>query len=255
MNMNGLSGKSAIVTGAASGIGKATAERFAAEGADVVLADINLEAAQTVAAAIAANHGVKTYAVGFDAASADDCRMLIETGVGLLGKLDIVANIAGIMDWARAEEYREDRWERMIQINLNSVFYVSKHAIPHLRPTKGCVVNMSSGASIAAVPYAAAYCAAKAGVNGMTRSMAVEYADQGIRFNAVCPGGVDTPLNSVTTLLPEWVDMNKINRLSPKIGRPSTAEEVAGAVAYLVSSDAASVTGITLTIDGGQTAG
>lgn len=252
--MKRFSGKSAIVTGAASGIGKATAERLALEGADVVLADINLEQARVVAEAISAEHGVKAYAVRFDAAEAEDCRKAIEAAVEHLGKLDVVVNNAGIVDWARADEYPEDRWDRVLKINLYSVFWISKHAIPHLKRTKGCVVNVSSSASMAGVPYHSAYCASKGGVNAMTRSMAVEYADEGLRFNALCPGGVDTPLNK-NTQLPEWVDMAKLMRLAPKIGRMSTPEEIAAAVAYLASPDAGSVTGATLSVDGGQTAG
>lgn len=252
--MKRFSGKNAIITGAASGIGKATAERLAAEGANIVVADINVAQAREVAAAVEASYGVKAHGIGFDAADAQQCRHLVDSAVELVGALDVVVNNAGIVDWSRADEYAEDRWDRVLKINLYSVFIISKYAIPHLKKTSGCIVNMSSSASLAGVPYHSAYCAAKGGVNAMTRSMAVEYADQGIRFNAVCPGGVDTPLNK-NTALPEWADMAKLMRLAPKIGRMSKPEEIAAAVAYLASSDAGSVTGATLSVDGGQTAG
>ena len=253
--MDRFKGKCALVTGAASGIGKATAERLASEGADIVVADINLDGATALAQAIGAANGVRAYPLRFDAADPADCESLVAQAVEKLGKLDILVNNAGIMDWSRADEYPVDRWERVIKINLNAVFFVSKYATPHLLATGGNIVNMSSASSLAGVPFAAAYCAAKAGVNGLTRSMAVEYADRGLRVNAICPGGVDTPLTSSVTSMPEWLDFNKIARLAPKTGKMSAPQEIAGAVAYLASADACNVTGITLSVDGGQVAG
>lgn len=254
--MKRFNGKSILVTGAASGIGKATAERFAAEGADVVIADINGDRALEVAQSIAVRHGTKAYPIQYDATDPEECERLVAQAAQTLGKLDVVVNNAGIMDWAKADEYPVDKWDRVMKINLHAVFHVSKHAIPHLLKTKGCIVNMSSAASLAGVPFAAAYCASKAGVNGLTRSMAVEFADQGLRVNAVCPGGVDTPLNTAAvTPMPDWLDMDKIARLSPKTNMMSAPEEIAGAVAYLASPEACNVTGITFSIDGGQLAG
>jgi len=255
--MKRFEGKAALVTGAASGIGRATAERLAAEGANVALGDINLEKAQEAATAIAAAHGVKTHALQFDAADSAQCQTLVEQAVAALGQLDVVVNNAGTMDWSRAEEYADDAWDRVLKINLYSVFYVSRAAIPHLLKTKGAIVNMSSAASLqgGGVPFAAAYCASKAGINGLTRSMAVEYADKGLRVNTICPGGVDTRLNRDVVPLPKWLDMTKIASLFPKTGLMSDPAEIAGAVAYLASADAVNVTGITLSVDGGQTAG
>jgi meso-butanediol dehydrogenase/(S,S)-butanediol dehydrogenase/diacetyl reductase len=247
-------GSAVLVTGAASGIGEATARRFAQEGANVALADINHSGAQAVAANIAETYGVQTSAFGFDASDSAQCQNLIEQVADELGKLDVLVNNAGIMDWAPGDEYLDERWERVLRINLFSVFYLSKHALPHLLKSSGCIVNMSSAASIQGVPGAAAYCAAKAGINGLTRSLAVEYADRGVRVNAVCPGAVDTALNT-TTPVPDWVDMAKIGRLSPKTGKSSAPSEIAGAVAYLASADACNITGILLSVDGGQVAG
>ena len=158
------------------------------------------------------------------------------------------------MEWFRAEDYPEERFERLMRINLFSVFYLSKYAVPHLLESRGNVVTMSSAASLGGVPYASAYCTSKGGINAMTRSLAVEYAEHGVRFNAICPGAVDTPLNSPDSL-PVWGDMNKIARLSPKTGVASQPEEIAAAVAYLASSEACNVTGTTFSIDGGQMAG
>ncbi|WP_428334784.1 SDR family NAD(P)-dependent oxidoreductase [Novosphingobium sp.] len=252
--MKRFDGKTAIVTGAASGIGKATAERLASEGADVVLADLNLDGATIVAAAIAREFGVRTHALAFDAGDRDSCRAMVEHAVALLDGLHVLVNNAGIMDWAKAEEYPDDRWERMIRINLSSVFYVSKHALPHLLRTRGAIVNMSSAAGLNGVPYAGGYCAAKAGIIGLTRSQAIEFADRGVRVNAICPGAVDTPLNSVTVPLPDWIEPMKLMGLAPKTGKPSAPAEIAAAVAYLACDEACNVTGTMLSIDGGQTA-
>lgn len=253
--MKRFAGKSAIVTGAASGIGKASAIRLAAEGADVVVADINLEGATAVANAIASEHGVAAYAIAYDAGNSAQCAQLIESAVAKLGKLDVLVNNAGIMDWSKTEELPEERWERMLRINLSSVFHLSKHAIPHLLKTRGNIVNMSSTSALLGVPWAQAYSAAKAGVNGLTRSMAVEYADRGVRVNAICPGTVDTPLNSVTVPMPDWLDLSKLMRLGPKTGQNCDAAEIGAAVAYLASPDACNVTGIALSVDGGQALG
>lgn len=252
--MKRFEGKAALVTGAASGIGKAAAERLAAEGASVVLADINEKGAGEAAASIRERFQVSAYALRFDAGSTADCAEIVRGAVEKLGKLDILVNNAGVLHWSRFEEYPDDAWDRVIAINLSSVFRVSKHALPHLLASKGCIVNMSSASALAGAPYAPAYCASKAGIAGLTRSMAVEFADRGVRVNAICPGGVDTPLNA-SAPVPAWADMNKIARMSPKTGKMSAPEEIAGAVAYLASADACNVTGISLSIDGGQVAG
>lgn len=246
--------KAVIVTGAASGIGKATAERFAAEGANVIVADINEAGAAEVAAAVSAQHGVKAEAVAFDASKVDDCERLVAEAVAVFGKLDVLVNNAGIMEWRRSTDYTADSWNRIISVNLNAVFHASRAAMPHLLKTQGCIVNMSSAAGLQGVAFAPAYSATKSAVIGLTRSMAVEYADTGVRVNAICPGAVDTPLNTKVAPMPEWLDMTKIASLFPKTKKSSAPEEIAGAVAYLASSDACNVTGITLSVDGGQTA-
>lgn len=252
--MKRFADKAVIVTGAASGIGKATAERLAAEGANVIVADINDEGAQEVAAAIAAQHGVKAKAVRFDASKVEDCEQLVETAVAELGKLDVLVNNAGVMQWCRTTDYTPDAWNRIININLNAVFHTSRAAIPHLLKTKGNIVNMSSAAGLQGVAFAPAYSASKAAVIGLTRSMAVEYGDTGVRVNAICPGAVDTPLNTKVAPMPDWLDVSKIAHLFPKTKKSSAPEEIGAAVAYLASDDACNVTGITLSVDGGQTA-
>jgi meso-butanediol dehydrogenase / (S,S)-butanediol dehydrogenase / diacetyl reductase len=248
-------GKSILVTGGASGIGKATAERLASEGAQLVIADINITSAQAVAQAIATQYGTQAWAVAFNAAQAESCRSMVEESVSLLGRLDVLCNIAGIMDWGHFTEFSDERWERMLQINLSSVFYVSKQAIAHLLKTRGNIVNMASAAGLMGIAYTAAYCAAKAGVIAITKSLAVEFAAAGVRVNAIAPGGVKTPM--AATAPPDNINMKLIERLFPKLGEGELCEptDIAAAVAYLASEEARFVTGIVHSIDGGQTAG
>ena len=248
--------KRIIVTGGASGIGKATAERLAAEGADLVIADINIANARVAAEAIDAQYdGAKIHPIAFNAAQPESCRSMVAESVAVLGRLDVLCNIAGIMDWGHFTEFTGDRWERMMRINLGSVFYVSQAAIPHLLETKGNIVNMASAAGLMGIAYTAAYCAAKAGVIAVTKSLAVEFAAAGVRVNAIAPGGVKTPMAAAA--VPEGINMKLIDRLYPKLGNGELCEpeDIAAAVAYLASDEARCVTGIVHSIDGGQTAG
>jgi len=251
--MNRFSGKAALVTGAASGIGLATARRLAAEGADVVLADINIEAATAKAAEIAGASGVRTFALGYNAALEENCVAMVADAIKALGKLDVVVNCAGIMHWSQAHEYDPAMFDKVLKVNLYSTFHVSRAALPQLLATGGNIVSISSAAAHTGVPYAAAYCASKSGVLGLTRSLAIEYADKGVRVNAICPGAVDTPLNA-TAPIPNWADMQKIALLSTRTGKFSSPDEIASAVAYLASDEACNVTGTALSVDGGQTA-
>jgi meso-butanediol dehydrogenase / (S,S)-butanediol dehydrogenase / diacetyl reductase len=248
--------KAILVTGAASGIGKATAERFAAEGADLVVADIEIAKARDVADSLAATHGVKAFAVAFDAAEADSCRRMIDDGVAALGRLDVLCNIAGIMDWDHFAEFSASRWDRVLAINLSSLFHVTQRALPHLLETRGNIVNMASAAGLMGIAYTAAYCAAKAGVVSLTKSLAIEYAAAGIRINAVAPGGINTPMLTANPT-PPGIDMALISRLFAKLqgGALGEPEDIASAVAYLASEEAHFVTGIVFSVDGGQTAG
>jgi NAD(P)-dependent dehydrogenase (short-subunit alcohol dehydrogenase family) len=243
--------KVVIVTGAASGIGKATAQRLAAEGARLVLGDVNVEGAQATADLL---HERNDHVVaGFDAGNAASCRAFIAEAAEKAGRIDMLCNIAGIMDWAPLDQFTEERWERMMRVNLSSHFYLCQAVMPHLVATKGNIVNISSAAGLVGIAYTTAYCAAKHGVIGLTKSLAIEFASAGVRVNAICPTGVKTPMTSGA--FPEGVDVSLLMRNASKMGDMIDAEEVAGAIAYLGSEDARSVSGIALPVDGAQTAG
>jgi meso-butanediol dehydrogenase / (S,S)-butanediol dehydrogenase / diacetyl reductase len=239
-----LSGKTALVTGAASGIGRATAVRLAADGAHVALADRNLEGAEQAAAEIQ-QAGGDALAFQFDAASGASCRGLVDRVVATLGRLDILANIAGVMQRGPFAELTPEMWDTVLAVNITAVFHITQQALPHLTETRGCVVNMASVSAIRGVPQSSAYSASKHAVVGLTKSLAGEFQDRHVRVNAIAPGPIDTPL---------------IRPIKPPAGSPLATiawgepEDVAGAVAYLVSDEAKFVNGTILSIDGGQTA-
>jgi meso-butanediol dehydrogenase/(S,S)-butanediol dehydrogenase/diacetyl reductase len=169
------------------------------------------------------------------------------------GRLDVVANVAGVGAGSRIEDLAPDEWRRVIDINLTGTFLLSQAALPALLERTGTIVNMASVAGIKATPYNAAYCASKGGVIMLTKSMALELAKAGVRVNAVCPASVDTPFLR-NFELPDDADMSLLMRSVSPMGRLIDPAEVAGAVAYLASDDAASISGTTLVIDGAASA-
>jgi len=249
-------GKAALVTGAASGIGRASAKRLGSEGASLVLADINLKGAETVARAIRDDHGVAATAIWFDAAQPKSCREMVDQAVGALGSLDVLLNIAGIFNWNHTTEFDDDAWDEIIGVDLNSLFHISKRALPHLIEAKGNIVNASSTAGLKGQAYCAAYCAAKHGVVGLTKALAIEYAAKGVRVNAVCPGGIATALSDKVAWVPTY-DVQLLSLLNAKLdgGAMAQPEDVAATFAYLASDEAKYITGATYAIDGGQLAG
>jgi meso-butanediol dehydrogenase/(S,S)-butanediol dehydrogenase/diacetyl reductase len=249
--MQRFDNKVALVTGAASGIGKSTAIRLAQEGASVMLADINEEGLEETRQAINDIEG-ESAIVMLDVSSLKACQNAVASVISRFGKLDVLCNIAGIFISRRLTDIQEEEWNRMVGINLNSVFFLSQAAMPHLIETKGNIINMASTAGLVGQVYNAMYCATKGAVVMLSKSMAVEYARSGVRVNAVCPGGVNTPLAGNLTL-PEDPDMDLFMRLMPLLDI-AEADEIASAVAYLASDEARYVTGTAFTIDGGQTA-
>lgn len=251
--MKRFENKAALVTAAAAGIGRSVARRLAQEGADLMLADINFPEVKSLAEALAEQYGVKVFAHHFDAAESESCKGLVSQSLAVLGKLDIVCNIAGIQKWDHFTQVADETWERLLAINLSSVFYISRESIASLEETGGNIVNIASTAGLTGIPYTAVYCASKSAVIGLTKSIAVEYAARGVRCNAIAPGGVKA--GQAANPMPEGLDQQLLMGLSPKTGDMCEPEDIATAVAYLASDDASYITGTVLTVDGGQLAG
>ncbi|WP_428334491.1 SDR family NAD(P)-dependent oxidoreductase [Novosphingobium sp.] len=244
-----LQGKRALVTGAASGIGRATAIRFAAEGAIVTIGDRNEAGLHETAAMMAAPPRIQP----FDALDIASCRRLVDAAA--VEGLDIVCNISGVLSWGRSETYAVDDFTMVMQVNATSVFAIIQAALPHLIASSGNVVNTASASGLVGIPYTVAYAASKHAVVGMTKSLAIEYAATGVRFNAVAPGQVNTPMTQATAF-PENIDMDLLMRAAPKL-RDGSCEpsDVADLFAFLASDQAKKITGSIVSIDGGQVAG
>jgi NAD(P)-dependent dehydrogenase (short-subunit alcohol dehydrogenase family) len=249
--MRRFEGRSIFVSGAASGIGRATAERFGKEGGRVVCADVNLPGAEETATTIRAAGG-DAFALPCDVTSPGAVTEAIAETVRRHGGLYALANVAGYGFFRRTTETTLDEWNRMIAVNLTGQFLTCKEAIPHVLKAKGAIVNTASVAGLKSHPYSAAYCASKGGVVQLTRALAVEYGRKDVRINCVCPGGVETPLISKFTL-PEGVSQAALTRIMP-LGRMGKPDEVAGTIAFLASDDAAYVNGATIVVDGGMIA-
>lgn len=243
--------KSALVTGAASGIGLAVARRLAREGARVTLCDRNGEGVAASAAAI----GAGARALPLDVAQPEACAQAVRDVVAAQGGLDILCNIAGVLDMAPFAQMTWERWSHVIGVNLTGVYAMSHAAMPHLVERRGAIVNMASAAGLVGVAFNAAYCASKHGVVGLTRALALEFANDGVRVNAICPSGVRTPMLDGPP--PPGVDWERVMRSAPWLDHGAMAEpdDIADAVAFLASAEARLITGVAFPVDGGQTAG
>nr|WP_308430504.1 3-hydroxybutyrate dehydrogenase [Limoniibacter endophyticus] len=258
-----FSGKTALVTGSTSGIGLAIAVAFAQQGANVALNSFtNGEEDRALAAGLAEDHGVKCVYLGADMVDGDAARKLVANCMSEFGSVDILVNNAGVQHMAAIDNFPVDQWNRIIAINLNSAFHTIAAAIPLMKKAgAGRIINIASAHGLVASPFKSAYIAAKHGLVGMTKSVALEVAENGITCNAVCPGFVLTPL--VEAQIPDQMALNKMNRETVEreiilarqpTRRFVTVEEIAAACTFLASEGAASITGTTLSVDGGWTA-
>lgn len=238
----------AIVTGAGSGLGRATAKLFAAEGAKVAVVDLMQDTAEAAAGEITADGGTaKAYAA--DVSDPTSVQAAIDAVASDLGRPQILVNSAGIGGFAKSEEESPDRWASIIGVNLTGTFLTCRFTLPYLLDGGGTIVNIASNAGLMGQPYSAAYCASKGGVVNLTRALAVEYVDAGVRVNCVAPGGMRTPLTKGFRL-PEDADFDVLRPVMSRIG-VSEPEEVAECIAYVASDAARYMIGSIISIDGG----
>ena len=255
--------KTAIVTGSTSGIGRAIAERLASGGINVVINSYSdAPEDHAIAAEIAAAHGVEAMYVAADMSKPDQCRDLVAKALERFGSADILVNNAGIQHVAPIDDFPPEKWDAIIAINLSAAFHTIAAAVPAMRKAGwGRIVNIASAHGLRASPHKSAYIAAKHGVVGLSKAVAMDVAGSGITSNAVCPGFVLTPL--VETQIQDRMKESGFDRdrtiaeiiLAKQPSRQfATVEQIAGSVAFLCSDDAAQITGTTLSVDGGWTA-
>jgi len=248
--MGRFQGRTAVVTGAGSGLGHATALRLAAEGGAVACFDVLLETAEKTATEIGVAGGVaRAYKV--DVADPASVHAAMMAAVKDLGRPSVLVNCAGIGKFAHSHEMPFDEWARIISVNLTGTFLMAQAILPYLLDGGGNIVNIASNAGLMGQPYSAAYCASKGGVIQLTRALADEYLSRRVRVNAVAPGGIATPLQHAFKL-PEGANPKSINKLISPLGN-AQPDEVAALIAFVASDEGRYMTGAIVAIDGGLT--
>ncbi len=244
-----FSGKVAIVTGGASGIGAATARRLHGEGACVLIADVNGALGEALADELGRERAVYRHV---DVSCWDDVQAMVDGAVTAFGRLDILFNNAGVGSFAATPDVSIEEWRRVIDIDLTGVFYGCRAAIPVMKAQGGgAIINTASASGLAGDYSFAAYNAAKGGVVNYTRAAGIDHARDGVRINAVCPGPVDTP---IIAGIDAWPGVRDAWNERVPMGRFARPEEIAGVVAFLASDDASYMTGAIIAVDGGLTA-
>jgi len=246
-----LEGRVVVITGSASGIGRASAKEFAKEGAQVVVADIKLAGAQETVKQIETAGGV-ALAVKTDVAVAESVQALVEQTLHFFGRINVLFNNAAIQVNKTVEDTTVEEWNREIGINLGGVFLCSKLFMPHLRNTKGCIINMASVNGFFVEPMCAGYCATKGAIITLTKAMAIDHGKEGIRVNCICPGYIDAGLAwEYFELQPNPAEARAAAGKLHALGRIGQPEEVGRLAVFLASDDASFMTGSTVVVSGG----
>lgn len=250
-----FAGRIAFVTGAGSGIGRATAGLFASEGAKIFAVDVDRDCLSEAIAELRKGGGAAE-GTHCDVADAAAVERAVAGCVEAFGGLNLLLNVAGIGGFQRFEELDEATWTRTLAVNLTGPFHTTRAALPHLlKPPVGAVVNVASTAGIRGTAYAAAYAASKAGLVNFTKTLALEFASRDLRFNCICPGGVRTPLIAKMFVRRDDLEQNLINYSAPpKIGNLADPIDIGRLIAFLASDDARMVNGVALLADGGALA-
>ena len=247
--MNRFENKNVIVTGAASGIGQATAIRLAQEGANVACIDIDEDELKKTASTIASDNNT-SLAVPCDISDPTSVKNTIASIQGDFGQIHALCNVAGVLSSSHSHEVEFAEWNRVLSVNLTGTFLMCQACIPHLLESRGYIVNTSSSAALGGHPWMAAYAASKGGILSLTRSLALEYVEQGLNVNAVIPGAIVTPLHQGFQM-PKGANANLIKRIIPFVPY-AQPEVVASTIAFLASDEAIYINGSELRVDGGM---
>jgi meso-butanediol dehydrogenase/(S,S)-butanediol dehydrogenase/diacetyl reductase len=249
--MKRFQGRTVLITGAGSGIGRATAERFGSEGAAVVCVDLNEKGVNETASTIQSGGG-EALALTCDVSKPAAVDETFGRALERYQRLDVLANVAGVGGFRRLDETAIEDWNRVIGVNLTGTFLTCQRAMPHILESKGAIINTASVAGLKSHPFSAAYCASKGGVVTMTKALAVEFGRKGVRINCLCPGGVETPMIGQFQL-PEGANPAVLQRIMP-LGRMGQPQEIAGVIVFLASEDASYMNGSVVVVDGGMIA-
>lgn len=239
--------KVVLITGAASGIGRATAVRLGQEGARLFLCDVQQEALEETGK-LAADGGAAVEVCLCDVSDPAAVDATVAACIERFGRIDVLCNVAGILQFGHSHEFPVEDWNRILAVNLTGTFLMCRAALPHLVESRGNIVNIGSTAGLAGHPWTAAYSASKGGVHSLTAGLAIEYGRQGVRANAICPGSIDTPITKAFHV-PEGADARLVYRIMP-LDEHRPPEVVASTVAFIASDEAVHINGETLRVDG-----
>jgi NAD(P)-dependent dehydrogenase (short-subunit alcohol dehydrogenase family) len=245
--MRRFDGKVALVSGAAAGIGAATALRLADEGARLFLCDVQRQGLEATAKTCQEKGG-EVHAAPCDVSNPAEVEETVQAAIGRFGRLDVLCNVAGVIQFGHTHEFSLEDWNRILAVNLTGTFLMCRAALPHLVASRGNIVNVGSTSGLAGAPWTAAYGASKGGVHAFTYAIAIEYGKQGVRANVVCPGSISTNMTNEFQF-PKDADRKLIYRMMP-LDQFRGPETVAATIAFLASEEAAHINGVALRVDG-----